>query len=1700
MLRRAFVVVTLGIFLQVASARAARQVVPVAPKRIAGHVLPALARARKVRVASDTVSAEQPLSLTIVFNRDDPAAFQRFLADVRNPASPSFRHYLTPLQVSDRFGPSVADYDGVIGFLQRQGFAVTEMSPNRLTLVVKGTRGLAEKAFHLHLTDYELSGRHFFANDADPELPAELAARVQAITGLNSLARPSPTKDAILGAVCRFWGGAVGVATPEDPKNLYAQYEECLRQVTQCVNSCQINNFDFRTACTQFKHSGSIRANLVIGTPNAWKDVDGTGQKVGLVEFDSFALSDVSDYLDLLGMPSTQAGNISVVPINGGVSPGPDQDEVLLDIDAVLVVAPGASIAVYEAPFSGGAGFQAIFNRMINDHVTVASNSWSYCEDQTTMADAQSIDSVFQSAGASGMSVFNASGDTGSTCLDGAANTVGVPADSPNAIAVGGSSALAGPGATYLSETWWDGTSNVPITGQGGFGVSQFFGRPSYQDGFTSATGRSVPDVVSNSDPVDGVLICQESAGGCPSPNRYGGTSGAAPTWAAWAALLNQSFDGSMGVPNTLLYSLSAGDGFHSAGSLGSDFAHVGLGSPNVDLLHLAALAASPGAVDANQSQVQVVGVVTAADGSSAASVIVRVRDGNGDSVAGKTVTLAGNGGSHVDISPPSGVSTVANGAVVFSVTDSTIEDVTLTATADGVPVTQTAAPSFVAPAAVAGNVVASPTTVSADGTSTTNITVTLHDINNNGAVGKTVTLSQGAGRSTIGGPTPATTDSNGQVVFTATDTFTESVTYSAVDATDGNLPVPDTGTSTVSFTSGAGSGCLVGQLVPAAGWAVTSPVTGFALATNCVGVSGTAWDHDGNLWALNYPTGKLYKFPAAGGAANAATLIGTLPNTVPPEGLTSCPHGLTFSKDGQHLYVARQFCGSGGDVVEVSTTDASIVKSLTASDAIHCATGIATDPISGDLFVASPCQSADSLWRIENPESDSPTVSVYASPGRAIGMNFTPDGTLWTEVYPFGTGDHEIVKISGTNSGSPGTVTVLSANAPGNAGGVLPVFNPSTPGNPSFLFATNGNSGPGSVVKVDLTQNPPVITTIATGGIGELFVNGGPDGCAYVSNGDRVDRITAADGTCNFAPTSTAPMLSLSPGAASPAQGSSLTLTAQFFNVSIPIGTKIYFNVSGVNAGVLQGKTNSAGTASVTLTGQFAGTDLVTATTSVDGTAYVSNSATLAWSPGNHLTLLSLNSCPKSGTAGNLVTLQAGLFDVSEDPAVPVSGASIHFDLGDQSCDGSTDGAGVASCGITPASGGTFTLTASYAGSLAASARQPLVVGLSEPVPVFDPSSSTTSFSVKCGACLVLPLSNLFEGVAPSGQSTEPNGIIEPGETSAFSPRWANVSGAGFAGNAFTGDLSDPVLIGGTLTTPTSHAQYPNLAASADGFCTSCYSLGASFASGRPQVHVDATVLETPSIEGTPDAMDAHTWTIHIGNSFTDVPPSNIFYTYIETMVHNVVTLGVGGTSYGPLQTTPRNQMAAFIARADAHGDANVPTSGTVSGANNPAVHGPYDCESGGKSLFADVAPTDPFCKYIHYLVNLNVTIGCNTLDPPSYCQNTDVTRASMAVFISRAIRGARGFSNPDDAINDADSDGASRTYDCTNGPSPFLDVPLDSPPGTNPSCKNIGELWVMHVIDGDGAGHFLPNNEVSRQEMAKFIVNGERLSINNP
>ncbi|HET7452030.1 MAG TPA: S-layer homology domain-containing protein [Thermoanaerobaculia bacterium] len=381
--------------------------------------------------------------------------------------------------------------------------------------------------------------------------------------------------------------------------------------------------------------------------------------------------------------------------------------------------------------------------------------------------------------------------------------------------------------------------------------------------------------------------------------------------------------------------------------------------------------------------------------------------------------------------------------------------------------------------------------------------------------------------------------------------------------------------------------------------------------------------------------------------------------------------------------------------------------------------------------------------------------------------------------------------------------------------------------------------------------------------------------------------------------------------------------------------------------------------------------------------------------------------------------------------------------------------------------------------------------------------STLTNGFTYTCDGCKVSEFSLQYEGVDPVEQTTEPNGVLEPGESSV-AIKTTVVNGSGVSETNTTGavtNLTGPQNGASDIvyTMNDSAATYGTIPIGGQKDCGSdCYAatitIGGS--GNRPTVNPadtstvdwDATMTEQPAINGSTTGVDALDWRIHVGQTFTDVPLSNNFYGYVERLVHNHVTFGTDAVNhiFSPSAATPRRQMAAFIARGFAGGDGNVPSSGTITDNDNANLDASYDCSNGGNSLFADISPTDPFCRHIHYIAGLNVTTGCPY---PNFCGNTIVTRAVMSVFISRTLVEPLGDTGVPDAYGPDPNTG--RSYDCTNGPSPFPDVALGG------TCKNIAYIWALGIVDGFGDGTFKPNNNVTRGAMSKFLDNAFQLTI---
>jgi len=297
--------------------------------------------------------------------------------------------------------------------------------------------------------------------------------------------------------------------------------------------------------------------------------------------------------------------NITTIKVKGATGvPGQYAVEPTLDLEVLLGLAPHANALVYEGVDASTSSFNDVLSQIVNDNkVQVVSISWeAECESNAALgSEWQTVDTMLKQGAAQGMSFFAASGDAGAYDCQDTNLQVGVPTSDPYVTAVGGTTLTVNADNTYRTEIGWsdiyDNLHGEMGTGSGG-GISSYWTMPGWQHGsgvinsYSSAkpcnTGsgkycRQVPDVSANADegdvnPATGdavyCTVCDGSGW-----QTVGGTSAAAPVWAAAALLINQYLQSQgappMGLANPALYSL-----FNSQSTYAS-FHDVTLGTTN---------------------------------------------------------------------------------------------------------------------------------------------------------------------------------------------------------------------------------------------------------------------------------------------------------------------------------------------------------------------------------------------------------------------------------------------------------------------------------------------------------------------------------------------------------------------------------------------------------------------------------------------------------------------------------------------------------------------------------------------------------------------------------------------------------------------------------------------------------------------------------------------------------------------------------------------------------------------------------------------------------------------------------------------------------------------------------------------------------------------------------------------------------------
>ncbi len=514
--------------------------VPAAPRgsQIVGELAPALR-----------------IHVTVALKPRDPAALAAYAQAVSTFGSGLFHDYLTPAQFARRFGASAAAIGAVRGSLEAAGLTPGRISTGGLSIPVVATAGQLERGLRISLRRLSLpNGRTAVIADVAPALQPTAAHAVQAIVGLSSVAAPHP----------------LVVRPPRVPSRLPAGDPDVDADLaTGGPQPCS-------TARTEAGAQDSYTADQIAaayGFAPLYRAGDrGAGVTVAVYELEPVDHRDISGYQSCYGTHAS----VSYVPVDGGNGKGPGTGEAALDIENLIGLAPRAKLLVYQARNSNsgapGSGPFDTFSAIVNqDRAKVVSISWGECEDTLGAANAGAEGELFEQAAVQGQTVVAASGDSGSEdCVSNGSGgqtqpAVDDPSSQPFVTGVGGTTLTAiGPRPTEgVWNTGLGSLTGLPQDGASGGGISDLWPMPTGQRDAAAAlnvlaggvTGsqcghpggycREVPDVAADGDPTTGYTIYFNGSGdSIGSPQGWqaiGGTSGAAPVWAALMALADAS-------------------------------------------------------------------------------------------------------------------------------------------------------------------------------------------------------------------------------------------------------------------------------------------------------------------------------------------------------------------------------------------------------------------------------------------------------------------------------------------------------------------------------------------------------------------------------------------------------------------------------------------------------------------------------------------------------------------------------------------------------------------------------------------------------------------------------------------------------------------------------------------------------------------------------------------------------------------------------------------------------------------------------------------------------------------------------------------------------------------------------------------------------------------------------------------------------
>jgi subtilase family serine protease len=554
--------------------------------------------------------------VSLVFH---PSAAQQkdldnLLAQQQDRSSPNYHKWLTPAQFGERFGMTQTDLSRVVAWLESRGFTVTSIPNSRNQISFDGTVAQVESAFSTEIHNYLVDGEIHFANATDPSVPAALAGSVLSIGHLHNFA-PKPR----VRAQSHFTSAVTGnhFLTPGDFATIY--------DLTPLYN-----------ASPAIDGTGEKIAIIGQSTVNL-TDLSNFRNAAGLV-----AKAPTLMLYPSTSTPARCPGDELESDLDLEYAGGVAKNASIIFVYAGLVGSDKCGSSRQNSVW------EALHAAVDTNVAPVISTSYGFCESGLGQSFSSTVRGWAQQANIQGQTIVAASGDAGAADCDPTTNAsatgglaVDVPASIPEVTGMGGTefnadnangqTQVVGGNAVadlpYWSgttggnddissaleyipgEAWNDTVADKQLAASGG-GASIYFtkqaGEAIWQVGpGVPADGvRDVPDLALNAAlDHDPYLICSEDGPSgtivatCTSGFRdgtggnltfVGGTSAAAPTFAAIVALLDQYLKPYLKLPglsnvNLTLYQLAVGNPDNAFQDItsGDNFVPCTSGTPN---------------------------------------------------------------------------------------------------------------------------------------------------------------------------------------------------------------------------------------------------------------------------------------------------------------------------------------------------------------------------------------------------------------------------------------------------------------------------------------------------------------------------------------------------------------------------------------------------------------------------------------------------------------------------------------------------------------------------------------------------------------------------------------------------------------------------------------------------------------------------------------------------------------------------------------------------------------------------------------------------------------------------------------------------------------------------------------------------------------------------------------------------------------